>query len=403
MSPFRHAILPTLLVFMLACSSSDEDSNAPGPTVEAGTDGGQDASNDVIATDGQSDASVDTSVDATQDATNDASADAEPDAPPAEPAVHYVGRHVEDGDSVRFGWSGSGFVVRFSGTGAQVRMNDNSGFFTVVVDGEVQPALETQPGEQTYSLAAGLTDGVHVVEVYRRPEGFFGATAVQEVIIDGELLAPPEVTRRIEVIGDSITCGYGNLGADQSCNFSADTEDHYQTYGAIAARAVGAELSTIAWSGKGMVCNYGTDTENPMPTIYPRTIPSEQESWSFAWQPDAVVINMGTNDFSTDGDPTETQFVSTYVTFLEEMRSRYPNALVMCTVAPLLGGDDETTAISYIQSAVSQRNAAGDANVKWIDLRVAATGWGCDWHPSVATHEDMAQLLVQELESSLGW
>ena len=61
---------------------------------------------------------------------------------------------------------------------------------------------------------------------------------------DGALMDPPAgAGRLIEVIGDSITCGYGNLGtlADADC---FTTESHWDTYGAVAARALGAEVST---------------------------------------------------------------------------------------------------------------------------------------------------------------
>ena len=122
----------------------------------------------------------------------------------------------------------------------------------------------------------------------------FGPTVVSEVIIEGELLAPPPVTRRMEVIGDSITAGYGNEGV-APCGFSAETENHYLTYASVAARTVGAELHTIAWSGKGMVYNFGDDTFQPLPELYDRTIASEDAGWSFEWQPDVVAVNLRAN------------------------------------------------------------------------------------------------------------
>ena len=175
--------------------------------------------------------------------------------------------------------------------------------------GVEQPTLATTQGSQTYTVVQGLAAGEHVVQMLRQTEGFFGPTSVEEVQIDGQLLAPPSVTRRIEVLGDSITCGYGDEGTDQSCNFSPETENHYLTYESIVARKLGAELSTIAWSGKGVIYNYGDDTNEPLPTLYGRTIPTEDGDWTFAWQPDVVLINLGTNDVSTDNDPTEAQFV----------------------------------------------------------------------------------------------
>jgi hypothetical protein len=57
----------------------------------------------------------------------------------------------------------------------------------------------------------------------------------------------------------------------------------------------------------------------------------------------------------------------------------------------------------YLQSAVDERMAAGDANVGWANVNVEWVGSGCDGHPNVVTHEMMAGNLVAELESRLGW
>ena len=85
---------------------------------------------------------------------------------------------------------------------------------------------------------------------------------------------------------------------------------------------------------------------------------------------DAVVVNLGTNDFSTDGDPTEGQFVPAYVGLLEQIRARHPDAVILCTVGPPLGADDMSRARSYIESAIAMRNTAGDARVSWIEMRL---------------------------------
>lgn len=325
----------------------------------------------------------------------------------AAPAIRFIGRTDDSATGVtRFAWSGSGVAFRFSGTEASVRMDDAGRFFTVLVDGSLQPALATQPGERSYPVASGLTEGEHEVLMYRRTEASFGNTSFVDLELgSGTLLPPPPArTRRVELIGDSITCGYGNLGADQNCNFSADTEDHYQTYGAIAARNVNAELTTVAWSGKGVVFNFGDDKNEPLPALYDRTLPSEpQLLWDFSWQPDAVVINLGTNDFSTDDDPSETVFTAAYEAFLIRLRDKYPNAYILCLIPTLLSGSDLTTAQSYIESVVAARNTAGDNNVEAHAMSFQRSGWGCDWHPSLATHASMGEALTQKLKSSLSW
>ncbi|HET6284670.1 MAG TPA: SGNH/GDSL hydrolase family protein [Polyangia bacterium] len=112
--------------------------------------------------------------------------------------------------------------------------------------------------------------------------------------------------------------------------------------------------------------------------------------WDFSsWQPQAVVINLGTNDLSTASDPTQAQFTAAYRAFLQRVRGKYPGALILCTVAPLLGGAELTAARAYINEAIT---ALGDPRVKSLDLAPTDPndGWGCDFHPSVKTHQKMA-------------
>lgn len=323
-------------------------------------------------------------------------------APPSEPAIHWVGRYdASDPSVMRAGWSGTGLVVRFDGTGAAVRMDDAARYHTVVVDGAVQPTLATSPGEQLYALATGLPPGEHTVELYRRTEGSFGPTVIHEVEIDGELLPPPPVTRRMEIIGDSITAGYGNEGTDP-CSFSAETENHYLTYGAIAAREVGAELHAIAWSGKGIVYNFGDDVTDPLPDVYDRTLASETAAWGFDWQPDVVAINLGTNDFSTDNDPSQELFVGEYVAFLTHLREVNPGALLL-VLDPSLFGAEADLVQGYLMEVVAQRQAAGDTAVAFADINVTWLGSGCDGHPDLATHAAMGERLADELRRRLGW
>lgn len=327
-----------------------------------------------------------------------------------EPGVRFVGRvDTSDAAGARFAWSGTGVVARFTGTEVAVRMN-GAQQYTVVLDGVVQPKLTTTGGADP--IASGLADEEHVVEIYRRTEANQGESQFLGLELGaGELLSPPPASeRRIEIIGDSISCGYGNEGANMSCPFTPDTENHYLTYGAIAARNVGAELVTVAWSGKGVVCNYGdepTSCSEPMPLYYDRTLPDRADStWDFArYQPQAVVVNLGTNDMSTDVDPSDQEFVTAYAELLTRVRSAYPDALILCTVGPLLNGTDLTTARAYIAAAVEQRTGAGDSNVQTFELAPTnpIDGYGCDYHPSLRTHEVMAEVLTSTLEAELGW
>ena len=151
-----------------------------------------------------------------------------------------------------------------------------------------------------------------------------------------------------------------------------------------------------------MVNNFGDDVFEPLPQIYDRLLASDGAPWSFAWQPDAVVINLGTNDFSTDDDPPEAVFVPAYVAFLAHLRAVYPDAFILA-VAPTLFGDEATMVSGYLQSAVDQRHMAGDAEVAFADVNVDWIGSGCDGHPTPATHAGMGGRLTAELQAHLGW
>jgi len=346
----------------------------------------------------------------------------EPPPPPAEeqpssepppagtPALRFIGRvDTSDPAGPRFAWSGTGVIANFFGTSVGVRLSGGQEY-TVLIDGLLQPTLLSTGGLDT--LGTGLESGAHSVEIYRRTEADQGEAQLLGFDFGaGELLAPPPRSeRRIELIGDSISCGYGNEGANMDCMFTPDTENHYLTFGAIAAREFGAELSTVAWSGKGVVCNYGDDASsctNPMPSYYDRILPTRADSrWDFStWQPQAVVVNLGTNDFSTLSDPSQQDFVAAYVALLGRIRTAYPEAQILCTVGPLLGGTDLSAARTYIDQAVQQRNQAGDAAVTTFQLAETdpANGYGCAWHPSLRTHEVMAEALIGALRTQMGW
>ena len=216
---------------------------------------------------------------------------------------------------------------------------------------------------------------------------------------------PVHPGRLIEVVGDSISAGYGALGTlnDADCFV---TESHWDSFEAIAARAVGAEVSTIAASGHGMYRNYGGDMTDTMPKIYARTLMNDTASvWSFAIQPQAVVINLGTNDISNGkGDPG-TPFRDAYRGFVETVRAKYPGALIICMIGPLLSGTELTTIQNHIRAVVQARNAAGDANIEYFGDVVAQTSdkAACQYHPNPAENMIVGNQLATELRARLGW
>lgn len=322
--------------------------------------------------------------------------------------LHFVGRVATlPSGAVQYAWSGAGFRAHFSGTGLIVQMDDSAGYHSVVVDGTLRPALATQKGLRTYAVVENLSPGEHELALYRRTEAEVGVTTLHAVApIDGKLLgAPPAMARHIEVIGDSISCGYGNEGPNTSCHFAAAQENHYLSYGALLARRFDADISTIAWSGRGIVRNYAGRAGNFMPELYQRVLPENPEVTQAVSAPaaDFVLINLGTNDFSTEPDPSESVFVNAYVGLLEQARRRSPSAFILTTIGPMLGGPDLERAENCIRKAVAARAKAGDTRVTYYKMRTTNDAPACDWHPSLTTHAKIAKELEAPIASALKW
>ena len=219
-------------------------------------------------------------------------------------------------------------------------------------------------------------------------------------------LDPVKPVRRIEVIGDSISCGYGNEGKSKEEHFSAATENAYLTYGAIAARALNADYVCVAWSGKKMW------PDNTIAALYDQTLPGDKTStWNFSKSiADAVLINLGTNDFG-DVNPDEAAWTTAYKAFITRIRKHYPRAMIYFASGPMMNDSWPpkqkalTTLSRYLTSMIEELKKAGDKRLRFIAFQGQneTNGIGSDWHPSVRTHQLMAEKWVKELKNDLGW
>jgi hypothetical protein len=147
-----------------------------------------------------------------------------------------------------------------------------------------------------------------------------------------------------------------------------------------------------------------------MPILWQRTIPTDAtSSWDPSrWVPDAVVINLGTNDYNAAGPDPSSDYQATYLQFVARLRSVYPGAFVFCAVGPMLGGSKYSAVKAAISNVVSMRSGAGDNRVALVEFPTQScgadgSGCGCAGHPNAAEHQHMASLLEASMRSALGW
>ncbi len=327
------------------------------------------------------------------------------------PNVLYIGRfNTSDPAGPKSAWSATTIKANFTGTGISANLvSTGDNWYNVVIDGVVRtPVNVSSDTSGSVTLASGLVPGTHTIEFIRRTEAWVGDVQFRGFTVEnGELLPPPSLSsRRIEFIGDSITCGYGNEGTSASQHFTTQNENAYLAYGAVTARALGADQFTTAWSGKGVISNYGGDTTDLFPVVYSRILPWDTTTlWDPSqWIPQVVVINLCTNDFSV-AIPDKTAFTTGYSNFVKQIRNQYSGAHIYCALGPMLSWDSLTSARDYITTVVNQLNTAGDTKIHFIEFPIqdGTLGYGEDYHPSVATHAQMATQLTQQIKTDLGW
>jgi lysophospholipase L1-like esterase len=344
---------------------------------------------------------------------SDGASNTAPDAAGTVPGgVRWLGRvDASNASAVKFAWSGTGLAATVNGTKISVRLQTEgpttAALFLPIIDGTMRPRFLVPTGTmQTFVLADGLAAGDHVLELYRETEGMYGDT-VFGGFVDGMVKGAPAASGRfIEIIGDSISAGYGNLGNevhppwDNTCTFSVDTESAYQAYGAILARSLNAEFSVIARSGWGVYRDLGGSTSGVLPSVYANTLGTTAGAeWDFKRQPNAVVINLGTND-SGLGDPGQ-PYEDAYVAFLQTVRGHYPNAWIFLTIGPMTGEPMLSTMRTHLSNVITRM---GDAKISSVDIAAQdSTSTGCDYHPNVPEDNVMAGILAPALRAKLGW
>lgn len=317
-----------------------------------------------------------------------------PDASSPLPLAEHVGGRMApapgDPKALVRQWPGSYFETAFDGRAALFRIGPGEVRLNILVDGaEVSTLVKPQPG--MYRVA-GLAPGRHKLRVEVASEsqaqptmfgGFFANAGTKALPL-------PTLARAIEFIGDSHTVGYGNTSTKTDCTQDEvwQTTDTSKAFGPALARKYGADYEVNAISGRGIVRNYNGFAADKLPEAYPftlfdkRTLANEP-----GWQPQVIVIALGTNDFTTPLHPGErwatrdalhADFETTYVRFVQRLRARNPSALIVIWATDMAKGEIQTEAAKVAATL----RASGDTLVDYVPVNGLSFS-GCHAHPSL--------------------
>lgn len=332
-------------------------------------------------------------------------------------------------------WTGSGIEFAADSREAYIHLRSDydtlEQWITVELDGAQIIRVPVPRGVSRIPVMLGRESGRRsVIRVYKDVQPMRGDEAsyliVDGVELDGDLLEPPHRELKIEFIGDSITSGEGIIGPDGAPDWIPMWFSGSLGYPNLVSKALDADFRIVSQSGWGLITGYDNDPTHAVPLVYDKVcsvLRSEAqarlgstEPYDFSkWQPDIVVVNLGTNDFGAmnnepftdstgdiykqeDTPEHHVEFSRQAEEFLARIRENNPSAHIIW-----LFGMFPTTLRDATKSAVERRNEDGDSRTHFFEVgQVTDDELGARWHPGIPAHSRVAKELTAEIKRILG-
>jgi hypothetical protein len=329
-------------------------------------------------------------------------------------ALTVYGRGLVNGSGMELIGSAAHVGFSFSGKTCEVDLLVPGGAVHDYVQYELDGVYGKKvrvAGRQTVVIEAPGA-GTHRLWLYKAGEAMSGPVLIERV--RGETLKSLKRPAGpvIEFIGNSITCGAMSDTSVSPCGVGEYVDHHnaYYAYGPRAARVLGVEYMLSSVSGIGIYRNWNSDGPT-MPQVYEKAglDPSDGRLWDFGKvRPAVVCIALGTNDLS-HGDGSHVRlpfdslvFVTTYIRFVQLVKSKYPAAQIALLNSAMVHGADGLLldrCLRAVKRAIDGLYPSGKRVAVFEFAPMQASG--CGGHPSVADHAVLAQELVPFLKGLL--
>ncbi len=304
--------------------------------------------------------------------------------------VKYIGRwDLSSPTEYHAYWGGSYIRAQFSGTTLKIKVRCWSGEsgsdYHVQIDGGAFTSYRNVTGTIN-ATPTPLANGTHTVTIAQGKDYDYQFNYQGLVLDAGATTSVPTISSNlIEFIGDSITAGY------------TDSQEAIDAYGWVCSENLHCEHTLIAYPGIKLVTTTSMGMDQSYFNLQTMNY-ANSPLWDFAkYTPKVVVINLGQNDGTGVPDST---FQNTYITFLSNIRGKFPSAEIF-VLRTFLGIKATPTL-----AAVNARIAAGDSHVHYVDTTGWLTSGTSDYndgvHPSVAGHIKAASHLQPILAPYVG-
>lgn len=305
-----------------------------------------------------------------------------------------TGRYSVLSSGITWDWSASGieFDAECQGDVVMNYISDGALWFRVWVDGVKQDNIyEGVKGENRTTLVTDLAPGVHRIKVARMTDVKSSLGVICSIELDGVLLErPADNGFFVEFLGDSLTCGTGNMDGWQG-----QTEglggyrymDATRTFAYQLANdyIVDCDYSFVSIAGSHVAesSKYENFLDVFLQTNYRRSM---TDMWEYSRKADLVVINLGTNDAVQHLDTT--QFKTNLGTLTDTVRSIHGEDTPILFVMNMMTNN----CITQIRELIEER---GGENAGLYGIILTPDSSGASSHPCGEAHDEAAQKIAE--------
>ena len=315
-----------------------------------------------------------------------------------------LGKTYTQNNALFLPWNDSGFSFRFCGTGFVLHFGEypcpEVPYIRIWVDDLPSQRFAVTNGSEKVVIDE-LAEGEHTARILRITEGM-DPIEVKSVAITGlepKLFdKPAERPLRLAFIGDSITCGYGVVGASTTAGYVTHEQDSSRSYAYLTAELLNAEVQLSGASGKGIVANCNGDRSD-MTLRQAFAYKNRQgDAWDHSvWMPDLTVINAGTND--AWGGISDEEFIDVAQLLLQEVRAAFPEKPILWCYGVM-----DQTKMHAVETAVEAFNKQySNAYYLPVDTMYGKPEEiGGGGHPNTVTSERVSKILAAKIKVILG-
>jgi lysophospholipase L1-like esterase len=345
------------------------------------------------------------------------------------------GRTTGDLSPLTLFWTASGIELNIKATELWVEMEADyiahEPWIAIIINGANVSRQMITRGRKWICLFRGMnSDVAKNIRIFKENQALnedpISCLKIHGLKYDGEVLPVKDRPYKIEFIGDSITSGEGVLGTKDEDDWIMMWFSAVYNYTYMVAEELNADYRVLSQSGWGVYTSYDNNPNKSLPDYYEMvcgTLNGEMnkglgahENNDFSlWQPDIIVVNLGTNDDGAFNNPEWVdelsgkiykqrknadgsyniedlkRFEEAVKKFLYKLRSYNPDAHIIWAYGML--GD--TMLPSIKRGTLNYQLQSNDNKVSVVLLpSTREETFGARYHPGVLSHKEAAKVVV---------